>query len=500
MIKNITTLYGKCGYIDSLIDYIPEISEECETLYNLHITIDEGSQYRVGLIKIIGNHTTNTRVILHETLLVPGELLDIRKMQITERRLANIGYFDQVNVYAVQANVEEGCDVSYRDIHIEVIEGSTAHFGAFAGYSTQESAFTGLNFVERNFDISGLSNIFSEGYHALRGGGEFFSLTSTFGGKSRRYNLSWTKPYYNDTPWSIGFDVEKANNRYISPNGYDIDSLGFTGHATYPHNAFMKSSYHYRLTYSDLRLAYDPCTTRCNLQPGECFIFNRKLEEQAKNSGLISAIGGTWIYDSTNHPLTPTSGGKSRFEAEFAGIGGTAEFISFGYVNSYYHDLKNKGTLLFRADFKFIQPLFETNFDTIPVEERLFLGGNTLIRGFKPFFIGPQYEIERVCKETNGETVTIEGYEPKGGISMQFLSLEYSYPLFSRLDVFTYIDAGHLDDRAWGFGKMYTAVGVGCRIQIYNNSPPLMIGWGYPLNQDNSDDVKNFFMTMGGAF
>ena len=44
-----------------------------------------------------------TRVIFHEILLVPGEVFNIEKLQKTEERLRNIGYFKHVNVYAVKS-------------------------------------------------------------------------------------------------------------------------------------------------------------------------------------------------------------------------------------------------------------------------------------------------------------------------------------------------------------------------------------------------------------
>jgi outer membrane protein insertion porin family len=71
-ITNITNLYGRKGYIEAAVNFEPKLDCENNT-YSLNLVIEEGDQYWVGLIKVYGNCSTQTRVILHEILLVPGE-------------------------------------------------------------------------------------------------------------------------------------------------------------------------------------------------------------------------------------------------------------------------------------------------------------------------------------------------------------------------------------------------------------------------------------------
>lgn len=40
----------------------------CEQVYSVDLTIEEGEKYYVGMVKVFGNCTTQTNVILHETL------------------------------------------------------------------------------------------------------------------------------------------------------------------------------------------------------------------------------------------------------------------------------------------------------------------------------------------------------------------------------------------------------------------------------------------------
>ncbi len=96
-------------------------------------------------------------MILHECLLIPGEVFNVDKLKKSEERLTNVGYFKCVNVYIAQSNDQLGLECNYRDVHIEVEEQGTGHFGAFFGYSTAEDLFGGISITEKNFNYKGLA-------------------------------------------------------------------------------------------------------------------------------------------------------------------------------------------------------------------------------------------------------------------------------------------------------------------------------------------------------
>jgi outer membrane protein insertion porin family len=470
-VERVTDLYGRYGYIDALVNYEPRLSDE-GCVYDLEFSIEEGDQYRVGLIKVIGNCTTQSRVILNETLLVPGEIFNIEKLKVTEERLANIGFFKNINVYAVKSEGPCGLGENYRDVLIEVEETSTGHFGAFIGFSTTEDLFGGFNITETNFNYRGIPDVGTEGFSALRGGGEYAHFTTTIGEKSRSYVLSWSKPHFKDTPWTVGFDLERSSTRFVSKD-YDIEASGINTHGSYRLNEFVSLGIHYRWRYTHVDIEEsDP---------------SYQLRKEAHIQGHISAIGATLTYDSTNNPVQPTEGFKSRFEFECAGIGGDHDFLTFSYVNSYYFQLPKldrKGIWKARADACFIQPYGHTRPDTIPIDERYFLGGEYVIRGFRPYKLGPKFP---------------EG-DPRGGVSLQFLSLQYTRLVFSRLELFAFVDAGHLSLKKWNFGRLYTSIGYGANVALLDSMPPITVGMGYPLNAKSRGDVKRFFLAIGGHF
>lgn len=469
-IKNITDLYGRRGYIDCVVDVDLSLSYE-ERCYTANIVIEEGSQYRIGLIKVFGNCTTQTKVILHETLLVPGEIFNIEKLQKTEDRLKNIGFFKNVNVYFVKSEGPLGLGDCYRDVHVEVEETSTGNFGAFAGFSTTENIFGGINVTERNFNSEGLSTCWNDGCSVLRGGGEYVYATATIGATTRKYVFSWTKPYFRDTQWAVGFDIERSFNNNVSKD-YAFDTLGYLLHATYQVNQFVKFGWHYRIKNTIVEL--DSKAEH-----------NAQIRREADTSGLISGSGITLYYDSTDNPSNPREGFKSRLDIEYVGLGGIHTYFGLAYINQYFVPIGKNGVIKYRADFRFLNPVGHTTATTIPIDERLFLGGDSSIRGYRSYRIGPRF---------------VDSDDPSGGLSSQLYSVEYAHRYNKRVEPFLFFDAGHLTADKWEFAVPRAAIGFGARVKVLDSIPALTIGMGYPLNAHGNQEVKRFFINVGGKF
>lgn len=478
-LQNLQDAYGARGYLEAIID--DDLTLDCDgPVYDLHLDIEEGEQYRVGLIKVFGNNFTQTRVLLHETLLVPGDVFNILRLKATEERLRNIGYFKTVNVYAVKCSSDSFLGDCYRDVHIEVEEDSTGNIGAFLGFSTGDDLMGGFNITEKNFNIRGINykKLMRYGPRCLKGGGEYLHFTAQFGQKTNNYALSWTKPYFKDTAWAIGVDLERSFNRAIAQD-YNLVAHSGSFHAKRPLNAFTLFGWHYRLRDSNVRITGHQKTLQ--------------LQEAQKQDGLVSATGVSLTYNSTNHPVRPNDGIRSTLSAEFVGLGGSAHFLSLSYINSFYYAIGKKGVLRYRADFKTIQTFdtpsyLQDDLSTVPIDERFFLGGDYQVRGYRPYAIGPKF---------------IDTSDPRGGLSMLLLSAEYDYLLHPRLQLFAFADAGNVFEDSWrqfDLTSVKASVGYGAKLHIMGGAPPLIIGMGYPLNADSRSDIKRFFISIGAKF
>lgn len=505
-VSNIQALYGKFGYIDCYVNFEPK--PECDRVYSVDFVIEEGDQFRIGLIKVFGNCHTQTNVILHETLLIPGQVFNTDRIKLTEKRLMNIGYFKKVNVYAVKSDASSTLPGCYRDVHIEVEETSTGKFGLFGGFSTNDSLFGGVTLSENNFNIRGLGSCWSKGFRTLRGGGEYLNISAQVGQKSREYALSWTKPYFMDTKWSIGFDLDNSFNHYIS-HAYTIEANGLVLRAGRQVNSFVRFQWHYRIRDSHVDVEThtkrlqrelveaenEPLSSTLSQEQKDAKIkhvnhelaINENMRELAKLDGVVSATGVSLVYDSTDSPIKPRSGFRSTAEVEIAGLGGNYQFWAFAYNNTYLFPLSSKLCMKYRADFKLLTPFADTTFDTMPLDERLYMGGNNFVRGYRPYHAGPLFY---------GTDV------PKGGISFQLYSIEANYEFNDRLEAFVYFDAGHLSTRYWDFrtNGIRAAYGLGLRVQVLESLPPITLGYGFPLYWKKRSEIKQFFIQFGAKF
>jgi len=491
----ISDLYGSKGYIDVSVNF-ETIPHENEPIYDVKYTIQEGEKYHVGLIQILGNASTQEKVILRESSLIPGAVFNMLDLKTTQMRLEGLGYFQNVNVYAVKTSDYQKDDKNYRDVHIEVKEGMTGNAGIFLGFSSSERVFGGIDIGENNFNIAGIPRIFKDGLSAVRGAGQIAKAKANIGQKQRSYSLSWMDPYFYDSNWRFGFDLIK-NTSDVTSNDYTNDSYGFTVYTAYPVTAYWTygMKYRFRDEYTkankDLNSiapnpSADPGYSQMNETPRQRIERQERYELQLK--GLISAFAFSMTYDSTFvWNGKPRKGLRSSTEAEYVGLGGKFDFGKFAWTNVLYSSLWSKGVMKYRLDFKAILPTGKSNAPyEIPLGERFYLGGETTVRGYYPYALGPQYAYASDPKQ------------PRGGISSFLASVEYNQEIFKFLDVFAFADAGSISLRRVYFGNYKLSYGVGVRVQLMGQMP-IMVGYGNAVNPGKTKTQRVFF-TMGGQF
>lgn len=463
-LQAIKDLYGNKGYIDTQIQYESYLKEDSPTFY-LDLSIQENQPYKIGLIHILGNHQTHTNVILRESLLVPGEVFDSRKLKATQTRLENIGYFKSVNVFAIKPCEEGGPDNRYRDVFIEVDETTTGSMSLFLGFSTADDIYGGLDCTERNFNIRGFGTLFSKGLSSLRGGGEFFHARASLGKKQNNYFITWMDPYFQDSLWRIGFELSKTSSK-LQSREYDTDTYGITLFTSYPITNYWTYGLKYRFRHTETDVKKDAGKNIQNID----------------QSGILSALGTSLSYDSTDNSYKPHQGIRSSLESEIAGLGGKFKFFKLGYHNSVYFPVTCKTTLKFRGNLNFLQPLWGNIEQRIPISEKFFLGGEGTVRGYKPYILGPKKD-----------------GEPIGGVTSALVSGEYNLEVLPIFDIFAFMDGGSVSEHPFTPKKLRWSVGIGARIEVMQRTP-IIIGYGYPINPKTPSDREKFFFSMGGQF
>ncbi len=478
--QNIKDLYGKEGRIDTNAEFELQLAQHSPT-YNVHFTIQESEQFKVGIIRVLGNVSTNTSVVLNQSELVPGEVFDTIKLQRTQLRLEATGLFKSVNVYAVRNPDDDALGGDFRDINIEVEETSTGSVSLFFGFSSTDSIFGGLDLSESNFNHEGLTRFWRDGLSSLRGGGEFAHAKFSIGPKEQVYSLSWLNPYFNDTLWRLGYDISYSTSR-ITNKSFRSSAVGFNFNASYPISSTWTYGFKYRLQNSVIKVGTE---------------LGAQAQRQSANSGIVMGLGAFLAYDSTDSPVRPHRGIRSIFEGDLAGVrrhDQTAQDFAFTklfYTNSYYYPIWRKGTLKLRGDARFLSTYGAGTPTLLPANERFYLGGEASVRGYRPAIIGPKYY--------DPEGSTDDKEDPMGGASSVLLSVEYAQNIFRIIDGFVFFDAGSVALSEFTVHDFRMSYGAGLRLDI-GNRLPVMVGYGIPINPASHSDVQHFFFSMGGQF
>ncbi|MFA5250790.1 MAG: outer membrane protein assembly factor BamA, partial [Parachlamydiales bacterium] len=328
--KAIKDFYGAKGYIES--EAVSETSlKEKAPVYDVHFEIEENEQFKIGLIHIRGNTQTKTNVILREALLTPGNVFDSRRIEATQKRLENMGYFKNVNVYAVKSADPVLEAENFRDVFIEVEETQTGSVNFSVGFSALNDIFGSLELTERNFNYRGLATMFTKGPQMLRGAGEYLHANATFGKKQRSYLLTWMDPYFRETNWRFGFELSDTWSQ-LQTRDYTVKTYGGSLFTSYPLSNFWTYGSKYKMRHS----ATDIKKHHGELPPQE--------EQVEDNHGLISALSSSLTYDSTDNAFRARRGLRSFLELEYTGVWGDFYFLKMSWLNTYYIPIKQKGT------------------------------------------------------------------------------------------------------------------------------------------------------------
>ncbi|HUE90186.1 MAG TPA: BamA/TamA family outer membrane protein, partial [Vicinamibacterales bacterium] len=100
----------------------------------------------------------------------------------------------------------------------------------------------------------------------------------------------------------------------------------------------------------------------------------------------ISKVVPSFVFNTVDNPIFPTTGRRLAMSMDFAGVGGNTHFFkpSVEAVGFFRHTTRT--SFGFRGQLQYIRPYGSTT--TLPIFERLYLGGEYSIRGFDIRTIG----------------------------------------------------------------------------------------------------------------
>ncbi|MBE9487053.1 MAG: outer membrane protein assembly factor BamA [Chloroflexi bacterium] len=441
-IERLTDLYADQGFANTNI--APLSSKDREALIiDLMFDVEQGIKTYIEKIQVHGNTKTRDKVIRRQIPIVEGEQYSASKIKEGNRRIRNLGFFDEVNV-----TTSPGSDDSQKVLNIDVVERPTGTFSLGVGYSSVDRFIAQGSVTQDNFLGYGLR----------------LKLAGSMSSSSVTYTLGLTDPYFLDTEWTVGFEVYKAEREY---DNYDEYRTGGAIKAGHPIAKYTKGYLTYRYEQKEILNVLPTVTSRW------------VLDEIGEST--LSSLRGEIARNSTDYYLDPSSGGVSRLTLEYAGLGGTENYAKFIAEHRHFFPLFWGTVFSIHGETGYV---VATGSDDVPLGERFYLGGIRTMRGFKTREVGPKDE---------GAFI--------GGETMGYFNFEYLFPLYKSMGLkgLLFYDTGN----AWAdsgdyFSDLRHSVGAGIRW----NSPlgPLRFEWGYNLSPEDDEKQSIFEFSIGTVF
>jgi outer membrane protein insertion porin family len=361
----------------------PVVRDEPGATINLVYRIEEGSRTYVEQINIRGNVKTQDHVIRREFDLGEGDAYNRALVARAERRLKNLGYFKTVKISS-----EPGSAPDRVILNVDVEEQNTGEFSIAGGYSTADGFIGEVSVGERN----------------LLGSGVYAKMGVRLGQYSKGIELAVTEPYIMGSRVSAGvnlFAKQSVSNSYQS---FGSETFGGTLTLGTPLSEEIGTQLRYSLYRQ--RITLDPTLMDCsptNPPPG-CYA-NGEASVPVKQAVLngpawVSSIGYTLSYNTLDNVRNPTSGIRSDFRQDLAGVGGDVKFLKSTEDLRYYHEVAGDTVAMVRAQGGYVTPWGGQQLPLL----NSFFGGPDLVRGFAVNGFGPRDITDGTSKDNVGGT------------------------------------------------------------------------------------------------
>lgn len=383
-------------------------------IVDVTMRMQEGKQYFVNRITFLGNTTTRDNVIRREIRLLEGGPFNTEALKFSIKRLNQLGYFKPLEGDAIGVDKTPGTDNKV-DVKLKFEEQNRNQLTFGAGVSQYDGFFGQLSFQTSNF----------------LGRGETFTVSAQQGSRAKNYQLAFSEPFLFDRPQTAGVDLFIREIDYIGL--YTQRSSG--GNVVYGFQvadysrAFMTYSYE-AVEVKNLNAALtDPAVLQGNPLLADSLLIGQGQRR------TISKVGPSIVYNSVDSPIFPTSGTRYTASMDIAGLGGNTRFINPRVEGIWYIPHTRRTSFGFRVSSEYIRPYGSTT--TLPIFEKVFLGGEYSIRGFDIRSVGPRDPISGVVT---------------GGNKSLLFNAEYLITIAGPVRLVLFYDAGQSRDIGVPFG------------------------------------------------
>ena len=342
------------------------------------------------------------------------------------------------------------------DLSLKLEEQNRNQLSFGAGVSQYDGVFGQLSFSTANF----------------MGRGESLTMSMQAGARAHDYQVAFTEPFLFDRPITGSVDLHKRDIQYLYQ--FTQGSTGGNLTAGFPVKNFtrMYVDYSYdRIKVRDLNQAF--FDSSCFLSATGCatidlnnltadqlalvrlnpYLYDSLLIGQGGRR-TISKVTPTIAMNTIDNPVTPVTGRRYTASFAVAGLGGDTKYLRPTVEGVWFLQQSKRTTLGLRAQGEYIRPLGN---GTLPIFERLVLGGGYSIRGYDLRTVGPASQLF----SGNGYQIVI------GGNKSMLFNAEYLIAIAGPVRLILFYDAGQVKDIGQQFNQQDFITSTGAEIRFF---------------------------------
>lgn len=424
------------------------------------IRIQEGEQYFVNRITIVGNQTTHDQVIRRELQLVERGVFNTAGLRHSVRRLNQLGFFEPLDEeQAVSIEKTEGAENEV-DLTISLTETNLNQLTFGAGVSQYDGFFGQVGFQTSNF----------------LGRGETLGVGIQAGSRVRDINLTFTEPYLFDRNLSGSIGLFSRKIEWIG--AYTEDSVGGTATVGFPLALYTRLFFSYSYEETSVRDINPYFTVNPDFLSYNPFFQDALLLGHGGRRS-VSKVTPMLSMNTIDHPIFPRRGTRYQVGVDLAGLGGNSRFWKPVLESIWYLPHTQRTTVGLRLQY---QHLAAGDPSQIPIFERLWLGGEYSVRGYDIRRIGPT--LSEIDPEIPAETY--QGRSLIGGNKSFLFNAEYQFSIADPVRLVAFYDAGQVQNFGQGFAldDFKTSTGIELRFFIPMLNVPFRLIYAWNPQRD----------------
>lgn len=400
---------GQAGHADPQIRVTADVDHDSGNVV-LSAAVDPGPVVTVGEVRVQGNESTATRLILERMVLKAGEPWTSGRQRESFNELYESGLFRSIRI-TLEGEGEQ------RDVLVVVEESLPIELYVQPGYGSYEGMRLQVGARQKN----------------LWGLGYQLGLDASVSQKVRETTLSLTDPRFLGS--RVSASVSVFADRSIEPAFTQRDKGVGLNFARTTGNLRTSLGYRFRRTHVG------------SVQAAQ--VGNVELAED----GDVGSVVLTPVWDTRDQVFAPTTGSRAELVLEVADASllSTIEFQRVTLQEDLFLSLGTSTVLGLSARAGVVVPSGDQQ--TLPISERFFNGGQDSVRSFREGELGP--------KDAQGV--------PLGGETFTVFSVELRQALTDLLSGALFYDLGNVEtdhERFFDLRDMRAGVGVGLRFML----------------------------------